>query len=138
MNTIILPQLLPQQWYQQQEVYWQPPQQQQPAAAAAASAVPDVPGRVHESAGLPLLPTPQQQQQLQHLQQPSRALLRLLWQWLAPRADAADLSDWPVLSVTRGKLRQLQQPAQVRLAEATTCGWLPASDTLECHGVQHV
>jgi hypothetical protein len=126
MNNIILSQLLPQQWHRQQEVYWQPPEQQLAAGAAAAaadaSAVSADSNPMEEMAGPPLLLTPQQQQQ------PSRALLRLFWEWMAPRSDAADLTDWPVVPVSRGKLRQLQQPAQVSLP-VEMCDCLPCLPT---------
>lgn len=45
--------------------------------------------------------------------QPSEEFIRLCWQWLAHRSDAADVCHWPLLPVTGGKLRLLQQPAQV-------------------------
>lgn len=51
-------------------------------------------------------------------QQPSEDLVlfvQLCWRWLADRSDVADVCHWPLLPVTGGKLRLLQQPAQVRL-----------------------
>jgi sacsin len=111
LDEHLLALLLPPAWHSSSgldEVAWQPPEDTsatglnvQPAAdeagaAAAAAAAGDT------------------QQQQQQRPQPSRAFIRLLWQWLASRTDAAEIRHWPILPSRGGKLRLLKQPAQVR------------------------
>lgn len=121
LDSHVLGLLMPPEWHSSLghvEFNWHPEQlphqqgqqplggQQQPAAAASG---------VVEAADA--VATQQQQQQ----QQPSKEFIRLCWRWMAERGDAADVSHWPLLPVKGGKLRLLQQPAQVRLVH---CGAL--------------
>lgn len=97
MDAHILPLLLPPSWRSSgafDEVAWHPEQHQQQKQ--------------------------QEQQQHQRVMQPSTAFIRLLWQWLAERADAGDISHWPILPIHGGKLRLLKQPAQVSLGKGPT------------------
>lgn len=97
-DSHILGLLMPPAWHSSRghvEVTWQP--EQQPLQAAESEESPP---------DAPVEATAQQQ--------PSKAFIRLCWQWLADRADAADVRHWPLLPVTGSKLRLLQQPAQVR------------------------
>jgi hypothetical protein len=105
-DSHILGLLMPPGWHSSRghvEVTWQP--EQQLLEAAESDIIPS-------DAAHGAVEAAQQQQQQQ--QQPSKAFIRLCWQWLADRADAAEVRHWPLLPVTGSKLRLLQQPAQVR------------------------
>jgi hypothetical protein len=88
LDSHVLGLLLPSQWHSssgRDEVSWQPSVADEDTASPAGQ------------------------------QQPSKEFIQLCWHWLADRSDAADVSHWPLLPVTGGKLRLLMQPAQVRL-----------------------
>lgn len=100
LDSHVLGLLLPPEWHSSSghvEVSWHPP----PGSEAVSG-----PADGEHGAATAL----QRQQQ-----QPSQEFIQLCWQWLADRSDAADVLHWPLLPVTGGKLRLLQQPAQVRV-----------------------
>jgi sacsin len=110
LDEYILPQLLPPAWFSQLEVTWD----------RNSSNHPDSSTRTNSQDAVVQEVDPQQQQQhiaqqqpQEQQQQPSREFVVLLWQWLSQRSDAADLAHWPLLPVAGGRLRLLQQPAQV-------------------------
>jgi sacsin len=106
LDQHILQQLLPAAWYGQLEVEvtWSASSSStsQDSALTTGIGEADAPDE------------PQQQQPQQQQREPSKEFIKLLWQWMAQRGDAAELAHWPVLPVAGGKLRLLQQPAQVR------------------------
>jgi hypothetical protein len=117
-DSHILGLLMPPEWHSSRshvEVTWLPEQQQQQQQLEAADSA-EAPADAATGAVVAAAQ-----------QQPSKAFFRLCWQWLADRADAADVKHWPLLPVTGGKLRLLQQPAQARLCEKTgsfwSCAW---------------
>jgi hypothetical protein len=105
LDQHILPQLLPAVWYGQLEVTWSAfsSSTSQDSALTTSTGEADPPDEAQQ----------QQQQQQQQQREPSREFIQLLWQWIGQRGDAAELARWPVLPVAGGKLRLLQQPAQV-------------------------
>jgi hypothetical protein len=131
LDEHILPQLFNSSWFGQLEVTWV-------AASSAADAEQLDEAQQQQQQQQQLDEAQQQQldeaQQQQQQQQrgPSREFIKLLWQWLGQRGDAAELAHWPVLPVAGGKLRLLQQPAQVR--PLPCCGVvLCCHDMLSCY-----
>jgi sacsin len=129
LDSHVLGLLMPPEWHSSRghvEVSWQldpdstvPQQeQQQPrlfeGAEAALVPAADAAAGTETHGGQAAGEQQQQQQQGEACQQPSREFIQLCWRWLADRADAADVAHWPLLPVTGGRLRLLQQPAQVR------------------------
>jgi sacsin len=112
LDEALLPQLLPPAWFGKLEVTWD--RGSNPTIVSSQGVTPSTAPEQLQGAQQQ---QQQQQQQLQEQQrqqqQPSEEFVRLLWQWLAQRSDATDLAHWPVLPVAGGKLRLLQQPAQV-------------------------
>jgi sacsin len=107
LDEHILPQLLPPAWHGQLEVIWSAFSSSSSSQESAVTTSTGDADHLDEAQQ----PQPQQQQQQR---EPSREFITLLWQWLGQRSDAAELAHWPVLPVAGGKLRLLQQPAQVR------------------------
>lgn len=107
LDSHVLGLLLPPDWHSSKghvEVAWQPQGDDTAAAAAAAPDAAD--GATAAAASVQGHPT--------------REFIQLCWRWLADRCDAADVCHWPLLPVTGGKLRLLQQPAQVGMAHNHT------------------
>lgn len=109
LDSHVLGLLLPPEWHSSRghvEVSWQPQGDGMAATAAAAADATD--GATTAAASVQ--------------GHPSREFIQLCWRWLADRSDAADVCHWQLLPVTGGKLRLLQQPAQVGMAHNhTTC-----------------